>query len=68
MRQKNSGNSIMSDHALEMVMVDVLDGMLESSLELGILDGSRKANLLSLVNTGKAPEAYLQQNPKKTPP
>lgn len=65
MRQKNSGNSIMSDHALEMVMVDVLDGMLETSLERGILNGSRKASLLSLVNTGKMGEiSHPQKNSK----
>ncbi len=52
MREKIHSYDTMSDRALEMIMVDVLDGMLESSLESGILNGSRKATLLSLINTG----------------
>jgi hypothetical protein len=52
MRDKNQSNDNMSDHALELIMVDVLDGMLESSLESRILNGSSKPSLLSLVNTG----------------
>ncbi len=52
MREKIHSYDIMSDRALEMIMVDVLDGMLESSLESGILNGSRRPTLLSLINTG----------------
>ncbi len=59
MRERNHNNDIISDRALEMIMVDVLDGMLESSLESSILNGSRKATQLSLVNTGVEGGEYL---------
>ena len=49
MAQKNSSYT-MSDRALEMVMIDVLDGMLEFSLESDILSGSHVLSKLSLVN------------------
>lgn len=56
MAQKNHSNSVISDRALEMVMIDVLDGMLESSLESEILSGSRAGDHLSLVNTEEGAE------------
>ncbi len=71
MREKIHSYDIMSDRALEMIMVDVLDGMLESSLESGILNGSRKPTLLSLINTGtrnNAPFHPASLKTKKTTP
>jgi len=65
MRERNHSNDIISDRALEMIMVDVLDGMLESSLESGILNGSRQATQLSLVNTRVGENRYFPSSAEK---